>query len=91
MPKAFVKLIRNYALRAVLGLSFYQAALVKFVLDQVLPAAVKYGQSVYAYFKIAEAKKVDEKNQEKYDETLKDGVTEAAQDDATGDFLNGRK
>lgn len=48
-------------------------------------------ESVNDAIKNQAERKNDEKNNEKYKESLQDGVTEQNLDDATSDFLNGRR
>lgn len=102
MWKAFVAILKNWAFKvasvAVAGSTGGVSILANFVMrflwryvDMAFVAIWKSTTSAIAYFKIDKIKKENEKKAATYEETLKDGVTEDAQRDASLDLLNGRK
>lgn len=98
MKNAIIELLKGYALKAMTGLVGWRLQLAKFALNKILP----YAGQAYDYIekkliiwagehKIEKQKQIDDKNAGKYEEALKDGVSEDQLDDATSSLLNGRK
>jgi hypothetical protein len=96
MKNAILSYLKNYGLKAIAGLSGFQAVLANLALKYCWKYVGPYYDRLAAYLlgeynkaKNAWLKKADQKDAVKYEENLKDGVTQDEQKDATTDLLNG--
>lgn len=91
MKTIVVNFLRNLAVRILSGLAGWQLMLAQFFVKR-LTVLGRYAGELLKYnyeHQVNEAKKAeDAKKAKEYDETLKDGATEQAQQDAVTDLLN---
>lgn len=98
LKAAILGFLKGYLLKAATGLVGWRLQLAKLAYTYAWPRvkkALDYVEKKLILWigeeKIERQTKINEENAVKYEEALKDGGTQEQLEDATSDFLNGRK